>query len=73
MDSWEKLEEPKLRLKNEFFSKLNVKSNSDQNYQHAQQVWNRITADFKKVPLGDFHDIYIATYILNLAYVFKTF
>ena len=41
-DSWKKFEEAKLPRKNAFHNKLNMKSISDQDYEHAQQVWNRI-------------------------------
>lgn len=35
MDSWEKFEKIKLPVKNVFYSKLNVKGMSDQDYEHV--------------------------------------
>ena len=40
MDGWEKFEEVGLPPNNAFYSGLNMKSISDQDYEHAQQVWN---------------------------------
>ena len=40
MDNWEKFEDTSLSQKDAFYSKLNKKSISDQDYEHAQQVWN---------------------------------
>ena len=46
---------------------------SDQNYKHAQQVWNRITSEHENITLGDCLDVYLATDVLLLADVFETF
>ena len=40
MDGWEKFEETSLPLKDAFYSRLNMKGISDQDLEHAQQVWN---------------------------------
>ena len=40
MDSWKKFEETKLPAQNSFYSNLNMKGISDQDHEHAQQVWN---------------------------------
>ena len=40
MDGWEKFEEAGLPPKDAFYSRLNMKGISDQDYEHAQQVWN---------------------------------
>ena len=42
---------------------------SDQDYEHAQQVWNTMG----RKTLGCFHDTYLKTDVLLLADVFKTF
>ena len=42
MDNWGKFEEAKLTTQNAFYSKLNLKGISDQDYEQAQEVWNRI-------------------------------
>ena len=38
IDSWEKFDKTRLPPKNVFYSKLNMKSISDEDYEHAQQV-----------------------------------
>ena len=40
MDGWEKFEEAGLPPKDVFYSGINMKGISDQDYEHAQQVWN---------------------------------
>ena len=42
MDAWKKFEETSLPLKDTFYSRLNMKGISDQDHEHAQQVWNTI-------------------------------
>ena len=69
IDSWKKFEETSLSLKDEFYSRLNMKVISDQDHEHAQQVWNTIE---KKI-LGCYHDTYLATDVLLLADAFETF
>ena len=46
---------------------------SDQDHEHAQQVWNRITPVHDNITLGDYHDAYLVTDVLLLADVFETF
>ena len=31
-----------------------MKGISDQDYDHAQQVWNRITSEYENITLGDY-------------------
>ena len=38
VDSWKKFEETSLQQKDAFYSRLNMKGISDQDYEHAQQV-----------------------------------
>ena len=73
MDSWKKLKETSLPPKDVFYSRLNMKGISDQDYEHAQQVWNRITPEHENITLGDYDDVYYATDVLLLADVFETF
>ena len=73
MDSWKKLKETSLPPKDVFYSRLNMKGISDQDYEHAQQVWNRITPEHENITLGDCDDVYYATDVLLLADVFETF
>ena len=69
MDGWEKFEETSLPPKDSFYSRLNMKGISDQDYEHAQQVWNTM----EKKALGCYHDTYLKTDVLLLADVFETF
>ena len=50
-----------------------MKGISDQDYEHAQQVWDRITPEHENITLGDSHDVYLATDVLLLADEFETF
>ena len=65
MDTWE----TKLRPKNAFCSKLNIKGISDHDYKHAQQVWNSM----KKKTLSRYHDTYWKKDVFLLTDVFETF
>ena len=69
MDGWEKFEEASLPPKDAFYSRLNMKGISDQDYENAQQVWNTM----EKKTLGCYHDTYLKTNVLLLADVFETF
>ena len=40
MDDWKIFEEISLPPKDAFYSRLNMKGISDQDHEHAQQVWN---------------------------------
>ena len=40
MDGWKKFEETGLPPKDAFYSRLNMKGITDQDHEHAQQVWN---------------------------------
>ena len=69
MDSWKRFEEISLPQKSAFYSRLNMKGISDQDYEHAQQVWNTM----EKKALGCFHDTYLKTDALLLVDVFEKF
>ena len=69
MDGWEKFEETTLPAKDAFYSRLNMKGISDQDYEHAQQVWNTM----EKKTLGCYHDTYLKTDVSLLMDVFETF
>ena len=69
MDSWEKFEEAGLPSKDAFYSRLNMKVISDQDYEHAKQVWNTM----EKKTLGCYHNTYLKTDVLLFADVFETF
>ena len=69
MDDWEKFEQTSLPPKNAFYSRFNRKDISDQDYEHAQQVWNTM----EKKTVGCYHDSFLKTDVLLLADVFETF
>ena len=69
MDDWKKFEETSLPPKDAFYSRLNMKGISDQDYEHAQQVWNTM----EKKTLACDHDTYLKPDVLLLADVFETF
>ena len=48
---------------------LTNESISEANYLHAQTVWE----NFNIQDLGKYHDLYVKTYVLLLAYVFENF
>ena len=73
MDSWKKFEKTSLPQKDTFYSRCNMKGISDLDYEHAQQVWDRITPEHEHFTLGDCHDVHLATDVLLLADVFDTF
>ena len=68
IDGFDKFNE-KLPPKEEFYSILNNKHISDEDYKHAQNVWNT----FSLKNMGEYHDLYLKSDILLLADVFENF
>ena len=69
MNTPEKLKETKLPPKEEFYSKLNDEGISDEDYSHAQRVWEA----FEMKTLEDYHNLYNKLDVLLLADVFENF
>ena len=69
MDCWQKFSDTKLPEKDEFYSLLTDENISDEQYKHAQKVWN----NFNMKTMGDYHDVYLKSDILLLADVFENF
>ena len=69
MDSFEKFNKTELPTKEEFYSILNNEHISDEDYSHAQKVWNT----FKLQTMGEYHNLYLKSDILLLADVFENF
>ena len=68
MDSFDKFKS-QLPSQEDFFSILNNEHISDENYQHAKNVWNT----FNLENMGEYHDLYLQSDILLLADVFENF
>ncbi|XP_073231683.1 uncharacterized protein [Porites lutea] len=69
VSSIEKLSETQLPPKEEFYSKLNDEDISDDDYQHAINVWNT----FECKTIRDYHNLYLKSDVLLLADVFENF
>ena len=55
MNDWNRFEVTELPSIDKFYSKLNLKNISKEDYKHAQKVWN--TFNIKN--LGEYHDLYV--------------
>ena len=69
MDSFEKFKQTELPMTEQFYSILNNEHITDEDYQHAQNVWNT----FKLQSMGEYHDLYLKSDVLLLADVFENF
>ena len=69
MDSFEKFNEKELPTKDQFYSILNNQHITDDEYNHAKEVWNT----FMIRTLGDYHDLYLVSDVLLLTDVFGNF
>ena len=68
MPSWDKFKEslPPIEA---FYSKFNMSKISEDDYQHAQQVWKELGIR----NLGDYHNLYLRTNVVLLANVYEAF
>ena len=69
IDSYDRFNESELPTKDKFYSHLNESGISDDDYKHAQQVWN----EFQIKNIGEYHDLYLKTDVLLLSDIFETF
>ena len=69
MVSLEKLDETQLPPKEAFYSKLNNSSITDDDFEHAQKVWDT----FKIKTFCEYHDLYMKLDVLLLADIFEIF
>ena len=69
MDNWAKFDETTLPPKEAFYSNLNLENISDEDYEHAQKVWN--ISEIKN--RGEYHDLHFQSDTLLLADVFENF
>ena len=69
VSSMEKLSETQLPPKEEFYSKLNDEDITDDDYQHALNVWST----FNCKTIRNYHDLYLKSDVLLLADVFENF
>ena len=63
MDSFEKFNETQLPSQNDFFSQMNNEHITDEEYNHAQTVWDT----FELKTMGEYHDLYLQSDVLLLA------
>ena len=69
VDSFERFQETQLPPKAALFNDLTGEDISDEDYSHAQQVWNT----FGCQSLQDYHNLYLLTDALLLADIFEQF
>ena len=69
MDNWEKFDENTLPPNEAFHSNLNLENISNDDYEHAQKVWDA----FEIKNRGEYHDLYVQSDTLLLEDVFENF
>ena len=69
MDSFEKFNQTELPNKDQFYSILNDQHITDDEYDHANKVWNT----FMIKTMGEYHDLYLVSDVLLLTDVFENF
>ena len=69
MDSWKKFKEESLPDKESFYDELNKEGITDEDYAHAQKVWD--TLNIKN--FGEYHHLYVRSDTSVLADVFEIF
>ena len=69
MDAVEKFAEKRLPKREDFYSLLTDEDISDEEYRHAQKVWDTFGIE----NMGQYHDLYLKSDVLLLADVFQNF
>ena len=69
VNSWDRFSETHLPPIDAFYSNLNMSLISEEDYQHAQKVWE----EFGIHDLGDYHDLYLRTDVVLLANMYEAF
>ena len=69
MDKWKRFKDDKLPDKESFYSELNNEHITDDDYAHAQKVYDT----FNIKSLGEYHDLYVQSDTAQLADVFENF
>ena len=69
MDSFEKFKNKELPTKEQFYSILNDEHITDEEYEHAKDVWET----FYMKNMGDYHDLYLVSDVLLLTDVSENF
>ena len=69
MDRWERFNETSLPPKKDFYGELNLEDISNEDYTHAQKVWDV----FEIRNLGEYQDFHVQTDTFLLADVFEKF
>ena len=69
MDRWERFNETSLPPKKDFYGELNLEDISNEDYTHAQKVWDV----FEIRNLDEYHDFHVQTDTFLLADVFEKF
>ena len=67
INSWDQFGETQLPPINAFYSNLNMSLISEEDYQHAQKVWE----EFGIRNLVDYHNLYLRTDVVLLANVYE--
>ena len=67
IDNWKKFDETTIPTKEAFHSNLNLENISDEDYAHAQNVWEVFEINNR----GEYHDLYVKSDTLLLADVFE--
>ena len=69
MDSCERFDQMELPTKDQFYSILNDQHITNDEYDHAKEVWQAFSIE----TMGEYHDLYLKSDVLLLADVFKSF